>query len=751
MLNRRLLTMAFGALWAATLSAFAQLPTDLRSEQIFISPHEMNYRPGDTIRTEGFITCRSNADMSPHSRYVYVELISEGRNILARQKVPCNERGYFRADIPTDTLSSEGEYWIRAYTRLMRNFSTESFAHHSVNISRKRPLKVSSADDAGLECYVSVPGGALVEGVPQNIHVVIRSSAGVPEANVPVCLLGTDGDTIATAVSSMSGYVTFAVLPNEGDHYSVSVPSQAGSGRVEVPAVDLTAVKIQGTLSGRRLNYEIVGDRTQAKNLHMYIYDYRNGMAHIASPPPGGSIHLELSPQTVTMFLTDDSCSVVSEFSTTRLLPEKGRIKVEKPVVSGETIDFDLENIALDSTTHIMARIIPADNVTSLHATDALWYLTDFSNDLPFPLRLHSSSDAEAASDLAAWLATARFRRFRLKDVTELNDSAIYTYMPETVMELNGTARRYEKYPVKKGSIVAYNGDSFAAYEIELDRQGRFSIPVDDFEDGCEFMLQYVNPSGTPELVDLSLDNDSFPSADKLPRRSGRATGHLRRSGFDPGSWADTGYQLPDVVVKARIRSEQSTSTRSYYAVKLKDRETIERRGYRTLRDIIRDMPFLRLRYDTEGNWSLQTNRGTAILGASTLKYSSSGKRENKPGGGSEIALLVDGTRYDHDMFGLLMEMPADDIESVEQLAPYEALAYAAFAVDGALVVTTRNAVNKTKRKSRGAICRPMGLTLADGARKQLAAPSRAGEYRLLIDIIGSDGVHSLEHPLRVE
>lgn len=116
----------------------------------------------------------------------------------------------------------------------------------------------------------------------------------------------------------------------------------------------------------------------------------------------------------------------------------------------------------------------------------------------------------------------------------------------------------------------------------------------------------------------------------------------------------------------------------------------------------------------------------------------------------SGMALLVDGSRYDQEMFGLLMEMPADDIESVEQLSPYEALAYAAFAIDGAVMVTTRTAVKPGQRKSRGMLCRPMGLTMTPDREKRLAAPSTPGHYRLLVDVVTADGIHSLEQAFTV-
>lgn len=734
---------------SAIPSVWAQLPSDLRSEQIFLAPEQTHYNPGDTIRTEGIVTCLSNENLAPYSRYVYIELISGGRNTAVRQKVACDDRGYFRADIPTDTLTSEGEYWLRAYTRLMRNFSSESFAHQEIAISNSPALSTTHSKYHDIGCNIAVSGRKLVEGIPQNIIAAIRSDDGTPLADIPVSLIASNNDTLSTAKSSASGYVSFNVMPKVGEHYSLSVSTPSGTQNYEVPDVEPHAVKIHGVLNRRKLNYEIAGDVSKAKDLHLYIYDHQNGFSHISSPPVRGSIQLDIQPEVVTMFLADDSCSVISEFSLSQKAPENQPIIMPQEFDCGEAIYFRIENVAQDSLQRIITRILPADDVMATHAEQALCYNADFRSDLPFPVRSYSGSYGESVADLSAWLSTAQFKRFTLKDAIELSDSAIYHFMPETGLTLNGTARRYEKYPIKKGSVVAYDGDSFATYDVQLTKDGRFTIPVYDFEDGCEFMLQYINTAGVPELVDLTLDNDSFPAIGNFPKVSVPSSGKLYRSGFDIDESTEMSRLLPDVVVKTRVKSEQNTSTRSYYAIRMKDREMIERRSYRTLLDILRDMPLLRVRNDSQGNWSIKSTRGASILG--DKKPDVSGTMKNKTGVVSEIALIVDGSRYDPEMFGLILGMPADDIESVEQLAPYEALAIAAFAIDGAVVVTTRTAIKPNKRKSRGAICRPMGLTMAKSIERRLTAPSTPGKYRLQIDVVTKDGVRSLERQFTVK
>ena len=99
-------------LWAllGTLTASAQLPTDFRSEQIYLNLEKHAYLPGDTISLEGQVTCIASERFLPHSNYLYIECFNEKDSVLLRQKISCKERGYFSTHLPTDYLWPAGVY-----------------------------------------------------------------------------------------------------------------------------------------------------------------------------------------------------------------------------------------------------------------------------------------------------------------------------------------------------------------------------------------------------------------------------------------------------------------------------------------------------------------------------------------------------------------------------------------------------------------------------------------------------------------
>ena len=73
------------------LNASAQLPSDFRTEQIYLNPQKHTYMPGDTMDLEGMVTCLAADQSVPFSNYLYIECFNEADSLLLRQKVTCKD------------------------------------------------------------------------------------------------------------------------------------------------------------------------------------------------------------------------------------------------------------------------------------------------------------------------------------------------------------------------------------------------------------------------------------------------------------------------------------------------------------------------------------------------------------------------------------------------------------------------------------------------------------------------------------
>ncbi len=104
------------------------------------------------------------------------------------------------------------------------------------------------------------------------------------------------------------------------------------------------------------------------------------------------------------------------------------------------------------------------------------------------------------------------------------------------------------------------------------------------------------------------------------------------------------------------------------------------------------------------------------------------------------------GSRVENEQKADVLQMSADEIETVELLRPWQALAYTWGAVDGAIKVMTRGA-DKSKVRSKGIFYTPFGLSVVKGNPKTTVTPSK---YRLLMDVVSPTGITSFERDVVV-
>ncbi len=717
----------------ATISMFAQLPTDYRSEQIFLAPRQYSVMPGDTIDIDGIVTCLSNDESRPYSHYIYIESINDEDSVVVRNKVSCDSYGRFFTSIPTDPLDSRGVLYIRAYTQLMRNFNPESFALQPIMIGRDLPSNDEIIDEnTNLQ---AIPfGGVLKPGKSQHIAAFLTNGQGFPLTDRALHIIDNYGDTITTSITSLSGISTLTFFPNTDKSYRVVFREMGVEKSVALNVDRSDAPQLEGKINDKRIFFSIDGNIEKKR---LIVYDRHNGVTEARLSHPQGSITLEHAPEIATLFLTDSNLEILTEITISNSCV-KGELKVLIPdtmMPSGKTIDYS--NIESDSVKLISIRVLESDNFLAGNVESSLLYISDYSSPFVFPHHYAGSESRTREKDLQAWLGTASFKRFNLSDVHAASDSATYSYLPELTMQIKGRIWRSPKQPFKKGQIVAYNEDNFCVYDTTISQDGFFALDVDDFYDGTKFFLQPINTKGKAEKAQVTIDDDVFPSP-VINRQ--KIIGNSRYINADvsfDSKQSRTARELANVTVKARVKAEP-VSTKQFYSQRFKNREEIERKSYLTLRDILEDMPFIVLK-GTSPVYILSTR------GASSLNS------------GSPMKVLMDGTVIDEQTLGILIDMPSNDIESVEQLSPAEALAYVPFGLSGAISITTRRLGHRKQNiVSKGTDVIPLGLT-RDIENKNLkrgvmTVPDKPGKYRLSIDYIGSDGsVHSIERPFEVK
>ena len=172
------------------------------------------------------------------------------------------------------------------------------------------------------------------------------------------------------------------------------------------------------------------------------------------------------------------------------------------------------------------------------------------------------------------------------------------------------------------------------------------------------------------------------------------------------------------VFQKAYTKKETNIPTNKFYSVRYKDREEIERRRYVTLRDILRNLVGVRLVND-----ELVSTRGVATLS-----------------GSAHVSLMVDNDLFKNGVndFKMMLDMSANNIESVEYMPPWKALAYASDAFNGVVHIRTRDS-HIQPPETRGSYFTFTGLAPSLPISAPIA--TKAGNFTLVIDVISPQGI----------
>ena len=744
-------------LWAllGALTASAQLPTDFRSEQIYLNLEKHAYLPGDTISLEGQVTCIASERFLPHSNYLYIECFNEKDSVLLRQKISCKERGYFSTHLPTDYLWPAGVYYLRAYTQLMRNFSSESFAQQPFLLGKEFPKKEERVYEA--KCVIAPSGGKLVAEYPQMVTVWLTDDCTFPVRS-ELLLKNEKGDTISMIHTSESGMAMLRFIPKQNVRYHLEGNIDGNNYRFPLPETT-NDTKIQGNLNGKRLNYQVLNGDDDISKYMLYTFDRQNGLTRTNILKANGILMLEQKPEVLTLFLTDKDNQVLSQYTVAGKQEREDTLQASDKIKINESIRFEIPS--LPEGAKVMTRIVAENDLLSTSAEIALKYMADYTSPLPFPSHLYASDQATFNNDLQAWLSTASFQRFDLRDAIA-KDTALYTYLPEEVMSFSGKIEKKSRRPLKGGQLVAYHTVNDFVYDVPLTSDSaRFRMAVDDFMEGEEFFLQAITAKEKPDFASYHIDDENFPALVnnrrfRLPLSRYTYTevtiGNDFELQYTTGKDKVRNYTLPNVTVKARLKTEEPKPTHEFYSVNYADREEIEEKGYLTLYHILKSMPGLYITYDPTTNYGVDSPKtdGNAKNESKYKIVSNRGVSATQ----SSIPIIIDNTRFTGADYEYLLNMPAFEIESVQVLKAWQALAYTFGALDGAILVKTRSYKERPPLPSKGAMYSPMGLSPLSYPFKEYAPEpwkaEKTGRYRLLVDVITESGVQSYEKAFEV-
>ena len=687
--------------------AGVRLPHDYRSEQIFLCPNNHYYHAGDTIWLQGVVTCNSTPHLLPYSRYVIIELITPD-TIISRIETELDSLGRFCTVMPTDIRLPNGTFLLRAYTQLMRSFSPKNFAFQPITIAENYIEKVRDTDDT-IICRAFPWGGSLASGMVQHITVWLCDKSGIPLPGKELALKGSDGSTIDLRTTSANGLAVFSFVPEKGSEYSLYSTSSYSAEPLAEFKTDDSKPKIQCFIRERKVSFSTSNTHALPEGYRMYGYDCKNGLTKIDAKASHGTFVLGSKPNLFTIFLTDSLNRVLSESSAIGIPELQYSVNAPHTVAVGDSIVPVIEG--LSDGAIVVTRLMSGSISTVEDAASAINISSQLSSSIPMPSAYVSYLNGEKFyNDVTAWLATANFSRFSLPDAIE-RDSLIYTHLPKLQMSISGNAYLKSGYSLADGSLVVYNTETNDVADATFNKMGDFDIALNNFYGNTRFYFQATDRKELAVKAVFQFPDQTYPAI-TLPKQLQFAVSdsmlHLEHNALE----------LPELTVKAYTKKETNIPTNKFYSVRYKDREEIERRRYVTLRDILRNLVGVRLVND-----ELVSTRGVATLS-----------------GSAHVSLMVDNDLFKNGVndFKMMLDMSANNIESVEYMPPWKALAYASDAFNGVVHIRTRDS-HIQPPETRGSYFTFTGLAPSLPISAPIA--TKAGNFTLVIDVISPQGI----------
>ena len=736
-------------MWGLILFSLSVSAQVLPIEKVFLISDRLDYNEGDSILLEGKVMTGDTL-ATPYGRYLYVELFDDKDSLISRQKLVNETNGDFISKMQVDYGLKKGIYYLRAYTKLMQNFSNDTYPIVPVRIGLKdEPLIREESND--LYCKFFPEGGHLGLEETQNVTVYLYDQNREPVSESYV-IVNQQGDTIQQQQTTPGGWQTFSITPRVGMSYYLKARYNEENFSFLLPQGEQKPL-IQAFTNKGHLFYKILSQDSSIDNGKVYLYNSNVGLLELPfTNGKTGMVNLEgIRDGIVTLFLADNDGNIISQNAQWyRTKSVKGTtLQWKTSYNANENLVLPDELLKDDSESSLWVRILPENQ--TLHVPQAETELlldNEFTSSVPVPVRYVSFNTKDRETDWRGWLYSAQLKRF---DVAGLIKNGFnYKHKPEAGMTLTGEIQyKSGNYPLKNGTVVAMNTFNGGTYVAELDEKGHFVLPVDDFHEKSTFFVQGRDKKGVEDEYNYTFNSDTFPGISNH-KRVLIDQELMAEFGTTIGTFDFEGNNLmPEVIVKGRIQQEKHESTEKFYGIRYIGKEALEQKNYQSFEHMLsyfHNFLIIMRKDNPDPEPESQNNRQPGGANKFKDKVEGSGdllvfpRRNTLLTGKKPLPIFVDGERWTAEEANQLLNMR--DVDYVELLTPQKALAVVAGAIDGALIVRTKRWEKEIVNSKGVHYTPPFGIANLDIERdyeKAYKVPCEPGKYRLFIDVIDKE------------
>ena len=492
-------------------------------EKAYLHFDNTSYYVGDTIWFKAYVTLAEQQTFSQISRPLYVELVDQTGHIADKQIIKLTQgEGNGQFILPPSMLS--GYYEVRAYTRWMLAFNepqyfSRTFPIYQLTNSDKLERSITtyelsssmenrpSETEEKLNVRFFPEGGQLVEGVTSQVAFEAESKN---EGNIE--LSGTiytkEGAEITSFETLHDGMGRFEYTPSaqpaiakvdfQGKKYEFTLPQALPNGYVLSTVSNAGALLVrvfcnaatpQDTLAvfishqGRPYVHQLISCRSDAPQ--EFILPTRKlpaGVLQVSLINRAGNTLCErfvfANPRAPLQISTKKLKEVYAPYA-----PIRCELQIKN--AKGEPVSGELSVSIRDG---VRSDYLEYDNNIF---TDLL-LTSDLKGYIHQPGYYFASPSPRKQTELDVLLMVHGWRKY---DMSQAISTAPFTplQLPETQLALNGQVKSTilkNKLKDIALSVIVKKDDQFITGGTVTDENGRFTIPVEDFEGTTEAVIQ---------------------------------------------------------------------------------------------------------------------------------------------------------------------------------------------------------------------------------------------------------------------
>lgn len=301
-------------------------------EKLFIHTDKNFWVAGETSWFKVYLVNGQSHLPINTSRVAYLELVDNENQILLQAKIELNEglgNGHFA--IPASINS--GNYYLRAYTRWMKNYSAEFYFHQPITIVNTFRKLFDSPEPIKPEIDIQFfpEGGQWIDGIKHKMafRATDHTGKGIDFKGI---VMNSLGDSLIRFQPDKFGIGFFEMMPSAAQEYTAIINHEGKNISVKLPRARAHGFALQVTDSLENLNITIHAKDEIDKSL--YVLAHTRNSIKIASSYPlkDGVARLQISKKDL-----DAGISHITVFASTGQ-PICERLVFTKPATSSNLV-----------------------------------------------------------------------------------------------------------------------------------------------------------------------------------------------------------------------------------------------------------------------------------------------------------------------------------------------------------------------------------------------------------------------------